>query len=335
MRAGTRSGRSVTFGGVVGRLLAVVFALFLVLAAYFVARGFGLYQDALAAKSLDEMAASIEGREGFTPIDQLPDIYLQAVVAVEDHRFYAHPGFDVIATGRALVNDIKAGAIVEGGSTITQQLAKNQFFTQEQTLERKVAEVFMAFTMERHFSKREILELYVNSIYFGEGYEGIGEASQGYFGKAPSDLTDYEATLLAGIPNAPSAYALTQNPDLARQRQSQCSKSWWPTTTCPSRTPSASAPSMPPPPAGTAAAGCACRSLSRQGAGGDVRIGTDGRRAGRDRRAARSRKQAPAGGVRHGAPPVPPAGSPRRAAAHPKPPFRESRLPLTRLRTRR
>lgn len=221
MRAEVRNDRGVTFGGVVGRLLAVVFALFLVLAAYFVARGFGLYQDALAAKSLDEMAASIEGREGFTPIDQLPDIYLQAVVAVEDHRFYAHPGFDVIATGRALVNDIKAGAIVEGGSTITQQLAKNQFFTQEQTLERKVAEVFMAFTMERHFSKREILELYVNSIYFGEGYEGIGEASQGYFGKAPSDLTDYEATLLAGIPNAPSAYALTQNPDLARQRQSQ------------------------------------------------------------------------------------------------------------------
>ncbi|MCQ4882277.1 transglycosylase domain-containing protein, partial [Alistipes onderdonkii] len=77
-----------------------------------------------------------ESASGFTPIQELPDLYLQAVVAVEDHRFYAHPGFDVIATGRALVNDLKAGAIVEGGSTITQQLAKNQYFTQEQTVER-------------------------------------------------------------------------------------------------------------------------------------------------------------------------------------------------------
>ena len=80
-------------------------------------------------------------------------------MAVEDHRFYAHPGFDAIATARALVNDLKAGAIVEGGSTITQQLAKNQYFTQEQTVERKIAEVFMALTMEQHFSKRTILEL--------------------------------------------------------------------------------------------------------------------------------------------------------------------------------
>ena len=109
-------------------------------------------------------------------------------MAVEDHRFYAHPGFDVIATGRALVDDLKAGAIVEGGSTITQQLAKNQYFTQEQTVERKVAEVFMALTMEQRFTKREILELYVNSIYFGDGYEGIGNASVGYFGKEPGAL---------------------------------------------------------------------------------------------------------------------------------------------------
>ena len=145
-------------------------------------------------------------------------------MAVEDHRFYAHPGFDVIATGRALVNDLKAGAIVEGGSTITQQLAKNQYFTQEQTVERKVAEVFMALTMEQRFTKREILELYVNSIYFGDGYEGIGNASVGYFGKEPGALDAGECTLLAGIPNAPSAYALSENPDLARQRQCQVLK---------------------------------------------------------------------------------------------------------------
>ena len=123
--------------------------------------------------------------------------------------------------GARLVNDLKAGAIVEGGSTITQQLAKNQYFTQEQTVERKIAEVFMALTMEQHFSKRTILELYVNSIYFGDGYEGIGSASWGYFGKAPSALDADECTLLAGIPNAPSVYALSQNPGLARERQQE------------------------------------------------------------------------------------------------------------------
>ena len=205
----------------VGNLLIFVIVLVALAATFFVARGFNQYREALAALPLDEMEQRIESASGFTPIQELPDLYLQAVVAVEDHRFYAHPGFDVIATGRALVNDLKAGAIVEGGSTITQQLAKNQFFTQEQTLERKVAEVFMALNIERHFSKSEILELYVNSIYFGDGYEGVGEASQGYFGKAPSSLTDYEATLLAGVPNAPSVYAPTQNPDLAHQRQCQ------------------------------------------------------------------------------------------------------------------
>lgn len=207
-----------------GRLLIIALLLVALVAAFFIARGFNLYREAIASQPLDSLAQSIEDRPGFTPIDKLPDLYLQAVVAVEDHRFYAHPGFDIIATGRALVNDLKAGAVVEGGSTITQQLAKNEYFTQEQTLERKVAEVFMALTMEQHFSKRQILELYVNSIYFGDGYEGIGNASIGYFGKEPRTLDASECTLLAGIPNAPSAYALSENSDLAHQRQRQVLK---------------------------------------------------------------------------------------------------------------
>ena len=132
----------------VGSLLIFAIILVALAATFFVARGFNQYREALAALPLDEMEQRIEVASGFTPIQELPELYLQAVVAVEDHRFYAHPGFDAIATGRALVNDLKAGAIVEGGSTITQQLAKNQYFTQEQTIERKVAEVFMALTME-------------------------------------------------------------------------------------------------------------------------------------------------------------------------------------------
>lgn len=210
-----------TVAGIAAKVAISLLVLAAISAAFFVGRGFNLYQEALKDRSLDDMAAAIESREGFTPIDELPDLYVQAVIAIEDHRFYAHPGFDIIATTRALVNDLKAGAIVEGGSTITQQLAKNQYFTQEQTLERKVAEVFMAFTMEQHFSKRKILELYVNSIYFGDGYEGVGEASRGYFDKSPHELDADECTMLAGIPNAPSVYSPTVNPDLARERQGQ------------------------------------------------------------------------------------------------------------------
>ena len=111
--------------------------------------------------------------------------------------------------------------MIEGGSTITQQVAKNIYFTQEKKLVRKIAEIFMAFDLENELTKDEIFELYVNTSYFGDGYYNIKEASNGYFDKEPIEINDYEATLLAGIPNAPSVYAPTKNPDLARQRQEQ------------------------------------------------------------------------------------------------------------------
>ena len=155
----------------------------------------------------------------YTPLADLPEIYLDAVVAVEDHRFEQHCGVDIIAIARAAWNNIKSWSLREGGSTITQQLAKNLYFTQERSFIRKAAEVFMAFRLEQTYSKDEILELYVNSIYFGDGYYCVRDASAGYFGKEPADMADDEATLLAGIPNAPSVYSLTANPDLAAQRQ--------------------------------------------------------------------------------------------------------------------
>ena len=149
----------------------------------------------------------------------MPELYLDAVVAVEDHRFEQHLGIDLIAIGRAAWNNLTSWSLREGGSTITQQLAKNMYFTQEKSFIRKIAEMFMAFRLESSYTKDEILELYVNSIYFGDGYYCVRDASQGYFGKDPIDMTDYESTLLAGIPNAPSVYSLTANPDLAEQRQ--------------------------------------------------------------------------------------------------------------------
>ncbi|PST32095.1 glycosyl transferase [Enterocloster lavalensis] len=184
-------------------------------------KGYRMYKGALAQTSLADKVDSIRAREDYTSFEELPPIYVEAVLSVEDHRFYSHPGIDPIAIGRAVFNDLKAMAFVEGGSTITQQLAKNLYFSQEKELTRKAAEMFMAFNLERNYSKEDILELYVNSIYFGNGYYSVAEASEGYFGKAPSEMTEYESTLLAGIPNAPSVYALTANPDLAAQRQRQ------------------------------------------------------------------------------------------------------------------
>lgn len=185
------------------------------------ARGYGMYREAIGSESLADQVASIRAKDNYTTFDQLPEIYVDAVLSVEDHRFYNHPGIDMIAIGRAVFNDIKAGAFVEGGSTVTQQLAKNMYFSQEKELVRKAAEIFVAFDLERNYSKNEILELYVNTIYYGNGYYCVKDASMGYFGKEPGDMTDYESTLLAGIPNAPSCYAPTVSQELAAKRQQQ------------------------------------------------------------------------------------------------------------------
>ena len=142
-----------------------------------------------------------------------------AHLCAEDRRFYEHGGFDVISTARAALANLRTGTLAEGGSTLTQQLAKNLYFTQEKKFTRKVAELFTAWALEANYTKDEILELYINVIYYGDGCTGITAAAQHYFGKAPSELTDYECTLLAGVPNAPSIYAPTANPELCAQRQ--------------------------------------------------------------------------------------------------------------------
>ena len=183
--------------------------------------GYELYAQALEECPVQEMAERIESKPDYTPVDELPQIYLDAVISVEDHRFYSHPGVDLLAIGRAAFNDLRTLSFAEGGSTITQQLAKNEYFTQEKTLTRKIAEVFMALKIERELDKDTILSLYVNSINFGSGYETVAAASWGYFGKEPGQMNDWEATILAGIPNAPSAYSLDASPELAAQRQKQ------------------------------------------------------------------------------------------------------------------
>ena len=183
--------------------------------------GYELYAQALEECPVQEMAERIESKPDYTLVDELPQIYLDAVISVEDHRFYSHPGVDLLAIGRAAFNDLRTLSFAEGGSTITQQLAKNLYFSQEKQLTRKIAEVFVALDLEKSYSKDEIFELYVNSIYFGDGYYGIGSASLGYFELEPSKMNDYESTLLAGVPNAPSRYAPSKYLDRAEKRQLQ------------------------------------------------------------------------------------------------------------------
>lgn len=212
-------------GRAVLRLLKWLIVLLLVTAAvvgsFYVFQGYQMYRQAVQAMPVEQAAARLRAAEDFTPLEQLPQTYLDAVLAVEDHRFYRHKGVDLIAIGRAAWVDITTRSFAEGGSTITQQLAKNLYFTQEKKFERKFAELFAAFALEQALSKQEILELYVNTIYFGSGYYSIGAAAEGYFGKAPAELTDGECVLLAGLPNAPSAYAPGKDATLALQRQRQ------------------------------------------------------------------------------------------------------------------
>ena len=203
------------------RALFIVLILFVGVVAFYTIKGYTVYVDALNKVSIEQKVKEIKSKKEYTKFEEVPKIYVRAVLAVEDHRFYEHRGIDLIAITRAIVNDIKAGKLVEGGSTITQQLAKNIYFTQERKIERKIAEMFMAFKLESKLDKNEILELYFNTSYYGDGYYTLKEASKGYFGKLPSEMTPYESTLLAGIPNAPSVYAPTKNPKLALQRQKQ------------------------------------------------------------------------------------------------------------------
>jgi monofunctional glycosyltransferase len=203
------------------KILLLLILIILSILAIYIGQGYKMYKNALDDKPLEEMVQEIRSQKSYTKISNIPDIYKDAVIAVEDHRYYDHKGIDIIAIGRALLNDIRARELIEGGSTITQQLAKNMYFTQDKTLTRKIAEVFMAKKIESNYNKEEILELYVNYIYYGSGYYDIKSASLGYFDKEPQDLTEGESIMLAGIPNAPSVYNPKVSPKLARERQKQ------------------------------------------------------------------------------------------------------------------
>jgi penicillin-binding protein 1B len=174
-----------------------------------------------------ELLTSILGEqlENRRPVklDQVPQSLQDAVVVTEDARFWHHPGVDPIGIFRALFRNVKKGGVAEGGSTLTQQLVKNYYLTPERSLKRKVTEAFMAVILDAKYSKRDILEAYLNDIYLGRNRSisilGVGEAARFYFGKPVSDLTLPESALLAGIIKSPNNYSPFVRPDLALQRR--------------------------------------------------------------------------------------------------------------------
>ena len=198
-------------------VLAVFFAAILLVGGYICVDGYFLYKRAVNETPIPEMVESVQSREGYVKYEDISTDFLNAIVAVEDRRFYTHNGFDIISTTRAVVTDLLTSSLSEGGSTITQQLAKNLYFSMEKQFDRKVAEVFTAIAIERQYSKETILELSVNVIYFGNNCYGIGPAAAYYFGKTPAELTLREASLLAGLPKAPSSYGNDPAKQLERQ----------------------------------------------------------------------------------------------------------------------
>lgn len=206
---------------VIKRIITFIILIILIFAGLLTYKGYTLYKEALDKISVKDKVEEIKSQENYTTIDQMPEFYLNAVIAVEDHRFYDHGAVDFISIARAVWINVKSFKLKEGGSTITQQLAKNIYFTQEKTALRKISEIFMAYEIERNCSKDDILEMYLNTSYFGNGYYCVKDAANGYFDKEPIDMDKYESSMLAGIPNAPSLYAPTKNMDLATQRQKQ------------------------------------------------------------------------------------------------------------------
>ena len=165
--------------------------------------------------------ANVHATENRRPvkIEQVPKDLQNAFVAVEDNRFYEHSGVDPRGIMRALYANIRGRGVSEGGSTITQQLAKNAYLTQDRTITRKIQEVFLALQLERQYTKQEILEMYLNQIYFGQGAYGVQAAAQTYFGKDVDKLTLNECAMLAGIPKSPNYYSPANNMQAAQARK--------------------------------------------------------------------------------------------------------------------
>ncbi len=204
------------------KLIAIVVLILLIVASSLFGMAYLSYIEAKKTLAVEDMYEYVTSNtRTYTYIEDIDEDFLNAIVAIEDQRFYTRYGIDFIALGRAMLTNIASGSLVEGGSTITQQLIKNVYYGYDRGFIDKLAEYFFIYVVEDTYDKDEILEMYVNYIYYGDGYYNIYDACMGYFGKEPSDLTVYEASLLASIPNSPANYQLSNNNPNTYERQRQ------------------------------------------------------------------------------------------------------------------
>lgn len=179
----------------------------------------GPVQKVFLAIFMEDTIDPIRQGANWVPLGSMSNDMPHALIAIEDHQFYEHGAIAIDGIIRAFLVNMTAGEVVQGGSTLTQQLVKNLFLTREQSMERKVHEALLSLVMESKYTKDEILELYLNTTYFGAGANGIKQASQKYFGKAPGGLTLAECAVIAALPYAPSALNPLENPQGCKKRQ--------------------------------------------------------------------------------------------------------------------
>ena len=204
--------------GILSIILGIIILAIIVVLAY-LGIIYNEVNTEIKAGKIEKTVEGIRSRNTYVKKEKIDELYLKAVIAAEDRRYYSHGAVDVVGFSRAMYNNIISMKLKEGGSTITQQLSKNIFLDQRAEIDRKIKELFYSIELEKKYSKDDILELYVNTSYFGAGYYGIGPATKGYYDKTPEKLSLNEAAFLAGVPNAPSVYNPYEHYDLALQRR--------------------------------------------------------------------------------------------------------------------
>ena len=202
------------------KLFLIFLLIFVIVMTTLLSQGYVRYEREIKNKPLDQAVDEYRNKENYVEFEDIDDDFVKAVISVEDKRYFDRKGYDIIALFRALYHDFLAKDIVEGGSTISEQIAKNLYLGgYVNGMEEKMAEIYLMLDLEKHYSKQELFALYANMNYYGDGYYGIYDASMGYYHNSPSDLSLAKAAMLAGIPNAPSIYQLSSGYELAKERQ--------------------------------------------------------------------------------------------------------------------
>lgn len=206
------------------RLILLILIIALIGSAILIEMGYLDYKQQVSENSIDSVVEQLRTRDNYVKLNEMSSYMPLAIVAIEDKRYYQHGAIDVIGTTRAVVVNLVSKKLVQGGSTITQQLAKNLYSLNTKNGIKKISEAFLAVALEKKYSKKEILEMYLNIIYYGDQHYGIAQAAKGYFNMTPAQLDLARCALLAGLPQAPSIYALSNHDERTYQRQQQVLK---------------------------------------------------------------------------------------------------------------